>query len=105
VTEAVFRFRLALLPDGKRRDDLAEAMEGMLAEDFANRILLFDSAAASAYARIAADRRKAGRPIAQFDAQIASIAHSRNATLAMRKVGDFEGCRVQLVNPWRAVPG
>lgn len=105
VTEAELRFGLALLPDGKRRDQLAEAMEGMLSEDFAGRILPFDSAAASAYARIAADRPKAGRPIAQFDAQIASIAHSRNATLATRNIGDFEGCGVQLINPWRAVGG
>ncbi|HME84263.1 MAG TPA: type II toxin-antitoxin system VapC family toxin [Roseiarcus sp.] len=104
VSEAELRFGLALLPEGKRRDQLAEAVEGMLAEDFAGRILPFDSAAASAYARIAADRRKAGRPIAQFDAQIASIANSRNAALATRNVGDFEGCGVQLVNPWGSVP-
>jgi toxin FitB len=101
VTEAELRFGLALLPDGDRRNQLAEAIEGMLAEDFAARILPFDSAAASAYARIAAARRKAGRPIAQFDAQIASIAASRNAMLATRNVGDFEGCGVQLFNPWR----
>jgi predicted nucleic acid-binding protein len=102
VTEAELRFGLALLPEGARRDPLAKALEAMLAEDFAQRILPFDSAAASAYARIAADRRKAGWPIAQFDAQIASIAYSRNATLATRNTDDFEGCGVQLVNPWRA---
>ena len=77
----------------------------MLAEDFAGRILPFDSAAAIAYARIAVDRRNAGRPISQFDAQIASIARSRNATLATRNVGDFEDCGVQLIDPWRTVAG
>jgi predicted nucleic acid-binding protein len=105
VTEAELRLGVALLRDGKRRDRLTEAIEGMLTQDFVGRILPFDSAAASAYARIAADRRKAGRPIAQFDVQIASIAHSRNATLATRNIGDFEGCGVQLINPWRAVGG
>jgi predicted nucleic acid-binding protein len=34
----------------------------------------FDQAAAQAYAEIAVARRRAGRPIAQFDAQIAAIA-------------------------------
>ena len=103
VTEAELRFGLALLRDGKRRDRLAQAVEGMLTEDFVGRILPFDSPAASAYARIAADRRAAGRPISQFDAQIASIARSRNAVLATRNLGDFEGCGVNVIDPWQAV--
>jgi predicted nucleic acid-binding protein len=101
VTEAELRFGLALLPAGRRRAQLAEAIEGMLVEDFGGRILPFDSAAALAYADITAERRRAGRPIAQFDAQIASIARSRGATLATRNVGDFEGCGIQTLNPWR----
>ena len=65
VTEAELRFGLALLPDGKRRAKLAAEVENMLAEDFAGRILPFDSAAAVAYAEIASERRKAGRPISR----------------------------------------
>ena len=61
VTEAELRFGLALLPDGKRRSRLTAEVEGMLAEDFADRILPFDSAAAIAFARIASERRKAGQ--------------------------------------------
>jgi predicted nucleic acid-binding protein len=49
----------------------------MLAEDFASRILPFDSAAAAAYAEIASERRKAGRPISQADAQMAAIARGQ----------------------------
>jgi predicted nucleic acid-binding protein len=105
VTEAELRFGLALLPEGRRRERLVEALEGMLTDDFADRILPFDSAAASAYARISADRRRIGRPISQFDAQIAATAWSRNATLATRNIGDFEGCGVRLVDPWRAISG
>ena len=101
VTEAELRFGLALLPEGRRRDQLAEAIEGMLAADFSGRILPFDSAAASVYARIAADRRRSGRPIAQFDAQIAAIASSRSAALATRNMADFVDCGVSLVDPWR----
>lgn len=103
ITEAELRFGLALLPDGARREALAQAVEAVLAEDFAGRILPFDSSVAEAYAQIAADRRRSGRPISQFDAQIASTARSRNAPLATRNVGDFEGCGIQLIDPWRAI--
>jgi len=37
-------------------------MEAMLAEDFRGRILPFDSPAAAAFADIAAERRRNGRP-------------------------------------------
>jgi predicted nucleic acid-binding protein len=75
-------------------------IEDMLGEDFTGRILPFDSAAAVAFAEIAATRRQAGRPIAQADAQIAAIARSRGAALATRNVPDFEGCGIDVVNPW-----
>lgn len=100
VTEAELRFGVALLADGKRRSRLTEELDKMLAEDFADRILPFDSAAAVAYARIASQRRKSGRPIAQADAQIAATAQSRGAALATRNVTDFAGCGVDLINPW-----
>jgi predicted nucleic acid-binding protein len=69
-------------------------IEDMLGEDFTGRILPFDSAAAVAFAEIAATRRQAGRPIAQADAQIAAIARSRGAALATRNVPDFEECGI-----------
>jgi predicted nucleic acid-binding protein len=105
ITEAELRFGLALLPQGSRRSKLANAVETILAEDFAGRILPFDSGAAEAYATIAADRRKRGRPIAQFDAQIAAIARSRRAALATRNIANFELCGVPLLDPWRDRPG
>jgi predicted nucleic acid-binding protein len=103
ITEAEIRLGLELLPDGKRRTALSAAAGDIFAKDFAGRILPFDSAAAAAYARIVSSCRAAGRPISQFDAQIASIAHTRGASLATRNVSDFENCRVELLNPWIAV--
>jgi toxin FitB len=100
VTEAELRYGVMLLPEGRKRAELVAAIEGMLAEDFAGRILPFDSAAALAFAGIAAGRRQAGRPISQFDAQIAAIAQSRGAELATRNVADFEKCGVDIINPW-----
>ena len=101
ITEAELRYGVALLPSGKRRSTIAAEIEGMLGEEFSGRILPFDSPAAVAFAEIAADRRQAGRPISQADAQIAAIARSRGAALATRNVSDFEGCGVEVVNPWK----
>lgn len=100
VTEAELRYGLALLPDGQRQRRLLAQAEAMFAEDFAGRILPFDSAAAAAYAPIAAARRLAGRPISQADAQIAAIAASRGAAIATRNVVDFEGCGIAVLDPW-----
>lgn len=72
----------------------------MLQEDFDGRILPFDSAAARAYAVIAAARRAAGHPISHADCQIAAIARCRGASVATRDVDDFEGIRIELIDPW-----
>ena len=99
ITQAEILHGLALLPTGKRRNALESAAEAMLREDFAGRILPFGSDAALAYARIAADRRRAGRPISHFDAQIAAIARSAGAAIATRNVTDYDRCGVKIFNP------
>jgi hypothetical protein len=100
VGEAELRYGLAILPAGKRRDSLTSAIEIILEEDFRDRILPFDRTAAHAYAVIAAERRAGGRPISQFDCQIAAIAWAHSATLATRNTTDFDGCKITLLNPW-----
>lgn len=100
VTQAEILYGVALVPDGKRRRGLAQAARTAFETYFRGRILPFDSEAAEAFAELAAGRRQAGRPISQADAQIAAIAQSRGAELATRNVADFEGCGVEVVNPW-----
>jgi toxin FitB len=100
VTQAEMLYGAAMLPAGKRRAALQAALRAMFDEDFADRVLPFDCHAAPAYATIVAARRAAGRPIAQFDAQTAAIAHHHGARLATRDVADFDGCGVELVDPW-----
>ena len=102
ITQAEILYGVALLPAGKRRAGLAHAAQLAFETHFFGRVLPFDSPAAEAFAELAADRRQSGRPIAQADAQIAAIARSRGATLATRNVPDFEGCGVDVVNPWVA---
>ena len=100
VGEAELRHGVAVLPAGRRRTALTKAIEGILDEDFRGRILPFDSAAAKAYAAIAAERRAAGRPISQFDCQIAAIARANAAAVATRNTTDFEACGILLMDPW-----
>jgi len=100
ITQAEILHGLMLLPPGRRRSALEAAATSMFAEDFGGRILGFGTDAAPAYARIASDRRRAGRPISHFDAQIAAIARSTGAAIATRNVADFDGCGVTLVDPW-----
>jgi predicted nucleic acid-binding protein len=102
VSEAELRYGVAIMADGRRRAALAQAIEAILREDFAGRILPFDSLAAVAYAAIAASRRAVGRPISPFDCQIAAIARVHDAAVATRNTGDFEGCGIELIDPWSA---
>jgi predicted nucleic acid-binding protein len=101
MTQAEILYGLMLLPPGRRRAALEDAASSMFAEDFGERVLGFGSEAAPAYARIAADRRRSGRPISHFDAQIAAIARLMGAAIATRNTADFEGCGVTVVDPWR----
>ena len=100
ITEAEILHGVRLLPAGKRRNAVAAAADAMFREDFAGRVLPFGSDAARAYAHIAAERRRHGRPISHFDAQIAAIAEASGAELATRNTGDFDRCGVKLVDPW-----
>ena len=102
ITEAEILHGVMLLPKGKRRSALEAAAEAMFAEDFAGRILAFGTEAARAYARIAAARRRAGLPISGFDGQIAAIVAATGARLATRNVSDFEGCNLDVIDPWKS---
>ena len=101
VSLAEIFYGIQLLPGVKRRHELLAGAERMFAKVLAGHLFVFDEEAAHAFARIASTRRKAGKPIAAMDAQIAAIAHVHGATLATRNTADFEGCGIRLANPWR----
>ena len=100
VTEAEIRTGIAILPEGERRRGLTAAVGRTFGVLFAKRVLPFDSDAAQACALIAAARRSDGRPISQADCQIATIARTQGASVVTRDVDGFEGCGIDVVNPW-----
>ena len=103
ISEAELRTSAAILPAGQRRDRLIGAIDAMIEQDFAGRMLPFDSLAARSYAEIAAARRVAGKPIMDADCQIAAIGRACGAAIATRNTKDFEGCGIDIINPWNAI--
>ena len=102
ITEAELRHGVAILPEGKRREGLAAMIDQIVREDFAGRVLPFDSPAAEVFAVIGVARRAIGRPILQADCQIAAIARVHGATVATRNTPDFADCGINLINPWNS---
>jgi predicted nucleic acid-binding protein len=100
INEAELLQGVELLPRGKKRAWLGTEIVRMLREDFADRILSFDSRAAQSYAVIVCTRKNVGRPVGILDAQIAAIARAHGGAVATRDTGDFEHCGIELINPW-----
>jgi len=101
ITQAELLLGVALLPSGKRRDAIADAVEQMFDQDFVGRCLPFDGLAAHEYAALVATRNKVGMPISTEDAQIAAIALRHGLVMATRNTKDFCNIRkLALVDPW-----
>lgn len=101
ITIAEIYYGIELLEMGKRRNDLLAAAARIFTQTFFDRTLSFDADAARIFAEISALRRRRGRPIREFDAQIASIVQLHGATLATRNTADFESCGIRLIDPWQ----
>lgn len=98
VSVAELWYGVALLPEGRRKQDLSSMLAELL-QWFEERILPFDSVCGVIYASISVRRRSLGRPISQSDAMIAAIAQASGATLATRD-SDFSDCGIKVVDPW-----
>ena len=101
ITVAELRSGVALLPAGKRRDGLRENLEKRVLPLFAGRVLPFDLACTSAYAKLLAKARKAGRALAMADACIAAIAQTHGLAVATRDTAPFTLAGVSVINPWQ----
>jgi predicted nucleic acid-binding protein len=101
VTLAELLFGIAALPAGKRKDMLAQALDGLIGL-FRDRLLSFDIDAARRYAVLAVMARASGRGFPTPDGYIAAIAVSRGFIVASRDTAPYEAANVIVINPWKA---
>lgn len=92
----------AELLDQPAQSLLIGRLEVLFESVIGGRVLSFDEVSARYCAVLLSRRRRAGRPLEQADAQIASICARHGATLATRNVTDFIDTGVSIVNPWDA---
>ena len=101
ITAAELLYGVGRLPAGRRKQQLSDAVRGLIEEDFDGRVESFDVTAAIHYADLLSDRERAGRPISAADAQIAAICRKLRATLATRNTSDFKDAGIDLLDPWQ----
>ena len=97
VTLAELLFGIAALPAGKRKDMLAQAIDGLMGL-FRDRVLPFDTDAARHYAVTA---KAGGQGFPTPDGYIAAIAASRKFIVASRDTAPYEAVGVSVINPWK----
>ncbi len=102
ITVAELRAGVALMPAGRRRDELDESLEKQILPLFIGRVLPFDLAATQAYANLRAKARAAGAAIASADGVIAAIAAAQGLIVATRDTGPFEAAALTVINPWQS---
>lgn len=100
ITIAEIEKGICRLPDGKRQNELRANFEGFMLDAFSGRIFPFDEAEARAFGALAGAKLKSGFNTSSMDLMIAAIALTHNAKLATRNTRDFEGCGIELINPW-----
>ena len=99
ITIAELMFGIGALPNGKRKDRLAAALDGVLGL-FADRILPFDTGAARRYADLAVKARAAGKGFPTPDGYIAAIAASHDFAVASRDTSAFTAAGLTVIDPW-----
>ncbi|WP_049631375.1 type II toxin-antitoxin system VapC family toxin [Cellvibrio sp. pealriver] len=100
VTLAEMQFGIGTLSDGRRKQMLKEALNGVI-NLFEGRILSFDRDAAHQYANVAVNARTAGRGLPVPDGYIAAIAVAHGFSVASRDMAPFAAAQVAVINPWQ----
>ena len=99
VTIAELMFGVGSLPDGRRKNNLAAMLDGVL-DLFGERVLPFDTEAARCYADLAVKARAVGKGFPTPDGYIAAIAAARGFAVASRDVGPFLAAELTVIDPW-----
>ncbi|MGH3457315.1 type II toxin-antitoxin system VapC family toxin [Aeromicrobium sp.] len=102
VTVSELLLGVELLVAGRRKTKLSHDVAEIVASDFADRILDFDTRAAEEYAIRMAKVRRDGVAVERADGQIGAIAASHGFAVATRDVEPFSALGVPVIDPWSA---
>ena len=89
-----------VLPAGRRREALAQALSTQVVALFGKRILPFDNQAAEVFAKTHAHAQAQGTAMGFADCAIAAIAGAHGFSVATRNSRDFKGTGVKVIDPW-----
>jgi predicted nucleic acid-binding protein len=98
---AEIRYGIARLSYGEQQERLRTIADRFEDDLYKGRILPFDTGAASVYGRIAADRRRKGKPVDPMDGMIAAIAIARGAAVATRDRYGFSDLDLAIIDPFQ----
>ena len=101
LTFAEIRLGIELLPAGKRRTQLEQWQDDLVAS-FEMRLFPVTKGIADRWAVLSAQTQRQGITLANIDGLIAATALEHDLTLVTRNVKDFTGVEVPLFNPWQA---
>jgi toxin FitB len=99
ISVAELLFGIGALPDGKRKDMLAARIDGLL-DQFAGRVVHFDTSAARRSADLAVKARAAGKGFPTPDGYIAAIAAAHGFAVASRDTSAFNAAGLTVIDPW-----
>lgn len=91
---------IEMLPTGKRKQAMRDAVQRTLDRLFADRCLAFDRQAAIAASVLASRAAGRGFIISVADCQIAAIAAVHGYAVATRDTDPFAAAGVPFINPW-----
>ncbi len=99
ITLHELHYGLQLLPEGQRRNTIANKLQNLLTY-YNDYIIPVNQAIALQAALLRADAKQEGRIVHLADALIASTARVNNWVVATRNTNDFIDSGVDIINPW-----
>ncbi|MCX7082526.1 MAG: type II toxin-antitoxin system VapC family toxin [Methylococcales bacterium] len=99
ITLHELQYGLQLLPEGQRRNSIANKLQNLLTY-YNDYIIPVNQAIALQAALLRADAKQEGRIVHLADALIASTARVNNWIVATRNTNDFIDSGVDIINPW-----
>ncbi|CAN5497494.1 type II toxin-antitoxin system VapC family toxin [soil metagenome] len=94
---------IAVMPDGKRKNDISAGLDLLLAKLFGARVLPYDREAAIVHSALVSATRRAGKAISMADGQIGAIATARGFIVATRDTAPFVALGIDVVDPWHTL--